>query len=418
MDTEYLKMPHHYDPRRVYSQYGTDWQERVNFDRLRRQRLERVRAKMDKYNLGALILFDGNNIRYVTGYYPGNWKMQIFVRYCVIPRNGDPVLFETAGADLECARIDAPWLAKRLRPAIVWRWAESGEEWMARRMAESICDVLKEHGVMHELIGLDTIDETGGRALAEAGIKRVNAWPAMTEARRIKTVDELELLKQASAIGDSCFYQVHEEWLKPGVKECELAGNIMGYLASQGFQMPWEPCVASGGHTNPYRRSFSEKIIRHGDLVIVDIIGSGPSGYMIDYVRTFLVGEKPTPEQKDLYKECYESMYRAIDKLRPGNTSADVAREFPQYDDDTYETCSLIQFGHSLGLMTYEGMWITRGYSMKFPEIIEENMYFAIETYSGRPGVQQAVRLEQNLVVTKDGPQVFTLFPFEEEMLK
>ena len=74
MEKGYLKIPHQYDPRRVYSQYGTDWQERVNFDRLRRERLQRVRDKMDEHDLGALILFDGNNIRYVTGYYPGNWK--------------------------------------------------------------------------------------------------------------------------------------------------------------------------------------------------------------------------------------------------------------------------------------------------------------------------------------------------------
>lgn len=417
MDTGYLKIPHQYDPHRVYSQYGVDWEERVNFQRLRNQRLERVRASMDKHNLGALILFDGNNIRYVTGYYPGNWKMQIFVRYCVLPRNGKPILFETAGADLECAKIEAPWLTDNLRPAIVWRWSESAEEWMARRMAEGIRDILKEHGVINEPIGLDTIDQAGARALAEAGIKTTNAWPTMVQARKIKTIDELELLKQATAIGDACFYQIREEWLKPGIRECELAGNIMGYLASKGFQMPWEPCIASGGHTNPYRRSFSEKIIRYGDLVIIDIIGSGPSGYMIDYVRTFLVGSKPTLEQKKLYKECYDSLYRAIDKLRPGNTTADVAREFPEYDDDTYQTCTLFQFGHSVGLMTYEGMWITRGYSLKFPEVIEENMYFAVETYSGKPGLQQAVRLEENMVVTKDGPQIFTLFPFEECML-
>ena len=108
LDLSFLGKPHEHDPRRVLSTTSTDWQARVDFDRLRRDRLARARMMQEKHDLGALVCFVGENVRYITSVFQGNWKNNIFIRYCVLPRDGDPVLFETAGSDLECAKIDAP----------------------------------------------------------------------------------------------------------------------------------------------------------------------------------------------------------------------------------------------------------------------------------------------------------------------
>ena len=99
--------------------------------------------KMAEHDLGALVCFVGENVRYITGVFQGNWKNNIFIRYCVLPRDGEPVLFETAGSDLECAKIDAPWLNGNIRPAITWKWAETAEQMMVDRMADSIVEVLE-----------------------------------------------------------------------------------------------------------------------------------------------------------------------------------------------------------------------------------------------------------------------------------
>jgi Xaa-Pro aminopeptidase len=147
-----------YDPRRVHGQDGVDWQERVNFERLRKERLERARSMMKKHGLGALICFNGENIRYITSTWQGNWKANIFVRYCVLPENGEPVLFETVGADMECAIIDAPWLKGRIKPAITWVWSGPAQPVLVKKMAESIKNVLKENGVAQEKVGLDVFD--------------------------------------------------------------------------------------------------------------------------------------------------------------------------------------------------------------------------------------------------------------------
>jgi Xaa-Pro aminopeptidase len=110
LSTSFIHKPHECDPRRLYSQTGADWQYRVDFDRMRAERLQRTRDQMEAYDLGALVLFAGANIRYVTGSYQGNWKYNINIRYVVLPRGGEPVFFETAGSDLHCAVIDLPWI--------------------------------------------------------------------------------------------------------------------------------------------------------------------------------------------------------------------------------------------------------------------------------------------------------------------
>jgi Xaa-Pro aminopeptidase len=417
VDVSFIGKPHESDPRRVYSQTGADWQHRVDFDRLRRDRLARLREQMKSHDLGALVLFAGANIRYATGSYQGNWKYNINIRYAVVPNGGEPILFETAGSDLQCAKIDLPWMADRIRPAITWQWAEGAIPFMAERMARSVVEVLESAGVRNERIGIDNVDMPALQALQDCKLKIVNGWPAISAARVVKTLDEIELLKQAASIGDAAMWKIKYEWLKPGVREREIEAKVHEFMLERGCEIIYDIIVASGGNTSPYRRWATEKIIRQGDLVIVDINAVGPSGYFIDFVRCFKCAGKMNQKEIDLYREVYDSMYAGLENLRPGKTTADVAGKFPVYDDDKYGTVTLQQFAHSIGLTLYEGMWMSRAYSMKYPTPIVENMYFAIETFAGHPGLQQTCRLEENVLVTADGPVVFTLMEHMEEAM-
>jgi Xaa-Pro aminopeptidase len=418
MDTSFIGQPHENDPRRLYSQTGADWQYRVDFDRLRKERLQRLRDSMAAHKLGALVLFAGANIRYATASYQGNWKYNINIRYAVVPHNGEPILFETAGSDLQCAKIDLPWMEGRIRPAITWQWAEGAVPHMAGRMAASVLEVLKEHGLEKERIGIDNLDMPALEAFQKTGITIVNGWPAVSAARVVKTRDEIELLKQASSIGDAAMWKIKYEWLKPGVREREIESKVHEFMLERGCEIIYDIIVASGGNTSPYRRWATDKLIRQGDLVIVDINAVGPSGYFIDFVRCFKCAGKMTQKEIDLYREVYDSMYAGIEQLHPGKTTADVAKAFPKYDDDKYGTVTLQQFAHSIGITLYEGMWMSRAYSMDYPAEIKENMYFAIETFAGHPGLPQTTRLEENVLVTAKGPVVFTLMEHMEEAMK
>ncbi len=418
LDTSFIGKPHEWSPQRLYSQTGADWQYRVDFDRLRQERLQRTREQMDAHDLGALVLFAGANIRYVTGSYQGNWKYNINIRYVVLPNGGEPVLFETAGSDMQCAIIDLPWMENRIRPAITWQWAEGAVPLMAGKMVDSVIEVLEEHGLRKERIGIDNLDMPALQAFQEKGLNIVNGWPAMSAARVVKTRDEIELLKQASSIGDAAMWKIKYEWLKPGVREREIEANVHHFMLERGCEIIYDIIVASGGNTSPYRRWATDKMIRQGDLIIVDINAVGPSGYFVDFVRCFKCAAKMTQKEIDLYKEVYDSMYAGIEKLRPGNTTADVAAAFPEYDDDKYGTVTLQQFAHSIGITLYEGMWISRAYSLDYPAEIKENMYFSVETFAGHPGLPQTTRLEENVLVTSEGPVVFTQMEHMEEAMK
>jgi Xaa-Pro aminopeptidase len=333
---------------------------RVDFDRLRKERLAKLQAEMKVDNLGALILFAGANIRYATASYQGNWKYNINIRYAVVPAEGPPTLFETAGSDLQCAKIDLPWMEPgRIRPAVTWQWAEG------RRAVHGRPHGRLGHGSPQGAQGREGEDRhrqprhAGLRALTKLGLNIVNGWPSVSRARVVKTPDEIELLKMASSIGDAAMWKIKYEWLKPGVREREIEAKVHEFMLERGCEIIYDIIVASAATPARIAAGRPTKLIRQGDLVIVDINAVGPSGYFIDFVRLFKCGGaqgmKMTPKEIDLYKEVYDSMYAGIEQLKPGNTTADVVKQFPHYDDDEYTTVTLQQFAHSIGITLYEG---------------------------------------------------------------
>ena len=412
---DFIQEQHHTNPRRLYSRTGADWQMRVDYHRLRNERLARAREQMELDDLGALVLFAGANIRYLTGSYQGNWKYNINIRYAVLPRNGEPYLFETAGSDLRCAHMDLPWMKGRIGPAMTWQWAEGAVGEMADKMVKSVMEVLVQHGVEKEKIGIDNMDMPALHAFEKAGLKMVNGWPAMSRARTVKTKDEIELLKMSASIGDAAMWHIKNKWLIPGVTERQIEAKVHKFMLDRGCEIIYDIIVASGGNTSPYRRWATDKIVQQGDLLIVDINAVGPGGMYIDFVRTMKCAAKMTQQEIDLYRETYDSLYAGMECLKPGMTTADVADKFPVYDDDKYGTVTLQQFAHSIGITLYEGMWISRAYSLKYPAVIKENMYIAIETFAGHAGLPQTCRLEENVLVGPNGPVIFTKCEHMEE---
>ncbi len=413
----YIRRKHEYQARRVFSPTAADWEERVNMDRMRQDRLARLHKQMESSNLGALVLFQGHNIRYATGTWQGVWKCENFTRYAVVCTNKPPVLFETVGTDIECARMDVPWLQNNIRPAVSWQWMEGVEEERCKLMVQSIIDILKEHGVQKSRIGVDKTDMLTYETMKKLGLEVVSGWSAISRARVVKTRDEIECLKMSAAYGDVAMWKLMNEWSIPGVNEAELVGKASEYLWRQGFDFVPDAIIASGGNTSPYRRWHTDKVIRQGDLVICDMSGMGPGGYCCDMIRTWKVASKPNAQEKDLFKECYEATYKAIDALKPGATTADVAKCLPVFDDDKYKSVTLEQFSHSVGLTAHEGMWISRAFSLDHPVEIQPNMYFAVETIAAHPGLPQTVRLEEDVLVTDTGHEIFTLVEHPEEFM-
>lgn len=410
-----------YQPRRVFGQQGVDFQERVNFDRLRSERLQKLQAEMKRAGMPALLLMLGDNIRYATGTWDLTWKPSNQTRYCLVFPDEPPVLFETVGIDTEVVRMNSPWIADRLEPAITYMFAGPAFGTQLKRFVSQIGAELKKHAVsLTDPIGVDTLDFVSHGAFKEAGINIVPGGGPIREARLTKTVDEIELLKQAMIITDAAYHKARHEWVQPGVREAEVVGKVVDFCYSRGCQWVWGCNCASGGNTNPYLRAWTDKIIRPGDMVIMDMAMQGYLGYIQDYVRCWPCAAKFTPKQKDLYRRCYDYLQRALEAIKPGNTSADIAAAFPADDDfgdHEFKTCSLVQFAHTIGLGLYEGFWFCRGFSLDAPIELKPHMYLAVEVYAADPGGEEGCRLEENILVTDTGHEIFSLFPFEEEAL-
>ncbi len=394
---------------------AVDWEQRVDFPRLRRERLEKARAALHASELGAVLLFDQNNIRYVTSTHIGEWARDKSARCVLLPREGDPVLWDF-GSAARHHQMYAPWLPDTSwRPGVSsMRGAMPEQTGVPDLLAGHIFDELREHGLEREPLGIDLTDMETLASLHRRGIPTANAQPVMLGARKLKTEDEVALLDHAAAIVDAVYERIYE-LLRPGVREHEIVAEAQRFLFELGSEQVEAINAVSGDRCNPHPHVFSDRLLRPGDQAFFDIIHSF-MGYRTCYYRTFCVGGA-TRSQLDAYRRCREWLDAAIELVRPGVTTDQIAAVWPTAEELGFaseEACFGLQFGHGLGVGLYEAPMISRLHSFDDPQEIEEGMVFALETYCPASDGRSAARIEEEVLVTADGPQILTRFPAEE----
>ncbi len=391
---------------------AVDWEQRVDFSRLRRERLEKAKAALSRSELGALLLFDPNNIRYTTSTHIGEWARDKNARFVLLPRNGDPVLWDF-GSAARHHRMFAPWLPESSWRAGVtsMRGAMPHDTGVPSLMAGRVDAELHEHGLHDEPLGIDVSDMATLEALHACGIHTADAQPVMLSARKIKTEDEEALLDHAAAMVDAVYERIYE-MLRPGVQEHELVAEAQRLLFVLGSEQVEAINAVSGDRCNPHPHVFSDRLLRPGDMAFFDIIHSF-MGYRTCYYRTFNVGGASS-SQIDAYKQCREWLDAAIDLVKPGSTTDQIASVWPTaqslgFPDE--ESCFGLQFGHGLGVALYESPMISRLHSFRNPIALEEGMVFALETYCPASDGFSAARIEEEVVVTATGSRLLTRFP-------
>jgi Xaa-Pro aminopeptidase len=394
---------------------SVDWEQRVDFPRLRRERLEKARAALRASELGAVLLFDQNNIRYVTSTHIGEWARDKSARCVLLPREGDPVLWDF-GSAARHHQMYAPWLPETSwRPGVSsMRGAMPEQTGVPDLLAGHIFEELREHGLEREPLGIDITDMETLASLHRRGIPTANAQPAMLSARKLKTEDEIALLDHAAAIVDAVYERIYE-MLRPGVREHEIVAEAQRVLFELGSEQVEAINAVSGDRCNPHPHVFSDRLLRPGDQAFFDIIHSF-MGYRTCYYRTFCVGGA-TQSQLDAYRRCREWLHAAIELVRPGVTTDQIAAVWPTAEELGFaseEACFGLQFGHGLGVGLYEAPMISRLHSFDDPQEIEEGMVFALETYCPASDGRSAARIEEEVLVRADGPEILTHFPAEE----
>jgi Xaa-Pro dipeptidase len=394
---------------------AVDWEQRVDFDRLRAHRLEQTRLALAPSELGALLLFDPNNLRYVTSTAIGTWERDKNIRFALVFRDDDPILWDF-GSAARHHQLYCPWLPESSWRAWVspMRGAMPNETGIPDALATMVFEELRERGLHEEPLGMDVPDVTTLLALQRAGLEIADSQPIMLEARKIKTQDELALLEHAAAIVDAVYEEIYR-LLRPGVKESEVVAAAMKVLFELGSEHVEAINAISGDRCNPHPHTFSDRLIRPGDQAFFDIIHSF-MGYRTCYYRTFNVGYA-TPTQIDAYKRCREWLDAAIELVRPGVTTDQIAEVWPTAEEiglQDERAAFGLQFGHGLGVGLYEFPMISRLHSLDAPAELEVGMVFALETYCPAGDGRSAARIEEEVVVTPTGPQVITRFPAQE----
>jgi Xaa-Pro aminopeptidase len=282
------------------------------------------------------------------------------------------------------------------------------------RHAKEIFGLLKEAGVEKMPLGLDIAEPAVLFELQKCCLRVVDGQQVMLEAREVKNIDEIALLNRAAAMVDGA-YDVIYQMLRPGVRENDVVAEVNKFLYAHGSDDVEAVNAVSGERCNPHPHNFTDRMIRPGDQAFFDILQSF-MGYRTCYYRTFNVGRSTAP-QRDAYSKAREWLDKAIERIKPGASTAHICEVFPKAGEFGFPdemSAFGLQFAHGLGLALHERPIISRVVSMEHPTEIKEGMVFAIETYCPATDGYSAARIEEEVVATDTGCRVITLFPAEE----
>lgn len=386
---------------------------------LRQGRLARLREEMARYNYPALVLHDPHNVRYATG--ARNMLPYILrnpARYVFVPITGPIVLFEFKGCDhLEAGNA----LIDEVRPAKTVAYGAAGPHLSvtAQNWADEIADLMRQHCPGERRIGLERFDAQAMHCLAGAGFQILDAQQPVERARCIKTPQELDCIRRSVACIMDGEWKLREK-LQPGITENELWATLHEHVIANDGDYIETRLLTSGEKTNPWFQESGMRQIQAGELVAHDTDVIGPHGYFADFSRTFLCGDgKATHAQKELYGLAHEQIHFNMELLRAGKSFREVTeaawRIPPAYFKRRYYTLL-----HGAGL-TGEYPYLVNDADYdggaNYDGVIEENMTLCVESFIGHEDGGEGVKLEQQVLITKDGYELLSPFPFEDRLL-
>ena len=399
---------------------NTDWKEGINWANVREWRLKRAHEAMARHGLGAMLLFYDENMRYVSSTLTPGWnRLKPGLRYVVVTAGKPPIVYEQGDIGFHL-KVHSPWIPKEnIRYSYTWIKGAVGPAatQQVTKFTNALLKDLEDAGVLGQPLGVDFIDINLIGAFERAGIKWTDGMTPMMEARAIKSPDEIKAFQMVGSICDKTHWEI-ANFIEPGMTENQVAAFGFERLYSiPGVEDVEDVIVSSGPNAWPNWRNFSDRIIRPGDLVIVDLAALTWNGMKSCCYRTYCVGGTPTAAHQRTYDAAHDWLWRSIEKVRPGATTADIAAEWPSakeawgYAEEDQAAAN--NWGHGLGLAQYDPPVISRIWSIDYPVEIQPGMTFALETQHGILH-DHGVRLEEMLYVTETGYEMVTTYKQHE----
>jgi Xaa-Pro aminopeptidase len=397
--------------------FGVDWEDRIDFDRLRRDRVDAVRAALRASDMDALLLWKDENVRYLT-----SLRAQLIagkttsLNGVLITRDGGPILL-CSGGEIDKANQGMSWLVAA-HPIPIMEQRELVDGFVKITLAP----LLNEFGVADGRIGVDQVNYSliESMQMHLPDVQPTDGDVLMQHVRLVKTADEIAIIEESCAIGDSVTQRAIDE-TRSGRRENEIAGDAMQTLFYLGGEMAHviTPFVASGEHMSPPHRICTDKIVRNGDLCFIDI-GAMWNGYFADIGRTIIVG-KPNDMQRRVYTAVYEGLMAGVDQMRPGNTNQDVADAIiAKVGDHGFGDHLFSLFiGHGIGMGANEPPYIGETLPGATVFDLKPGMVFAVEPLVWVPDTPGGggVRIEDMVLVTDDAPRILSRVGYEDALL-
>ncbi len=392
--------------------------ERVDEVAIRRYRLQRIRAQLDRSDLAGQLLFDPINVRYATGSRNMQvWTMHNHCRYALVLNGGPLVLFELPTGFHLARSLE---VIDEIRPAKTWDFLVCGDRnrHFADLWAQDIVELIRSHGDGNRRLGIDRADLLAVEALRAEGIEPQDGKGLMELARAIKSPEEIHALRHAK---DACSDAIAslKAQLKPGMRESDALAILAAENVARGGEYMETRLLTSGPRTNPWFQETAERVMQAGDLLSFDTDLIGPYGFYADISRSWIVGErKPSDGQRRLYALSHQQLEHNIALLRPGLSF----REFSERAfvlPEPYLANRYADLLHGCGLaveypfILYPEDAAQGGYDGHF----EAGMVVCVESYVGAEGGPEGVKLEQPVAITDAGPVLLTDSPLEEDSL-
>ncbi len=387
------------------------YEDEINFEELRSYRLNRVKKELEKQDLEACLLFDPVNIRYALDTTNMSvYNMHNLTRYCFIPVNGPTILYEYFNCEKLSGHLN---LIDEIRPGITWDYFSHGDqaETQLKKWTQEIGDITDTYCKNSKRLAIDVINGPAVTELNKIGISVIDAKSILEQARVIKSSDELQCMKAAIEVAEIGISKMRNE-LRAGMTENELWSILHKTNIDHGGE--WIECrlLSSGERTNPWMQECSNKIIQQGEMVSFDTDMVGPYGYCADISRAFVEGNNFNDEQKKLYQMAVEHINYNAELIKPGMSFKEFTEKSWVLPNDYYDNrypCMV----HGIGLCD-EWPFI------KYPTdggqregCFEKNMTITVETYIGKVGDKEGVKLEQVYLVGDKHLELMSNHPLE-----
>ena len=386
-------------------------EDEIDFDKLRSYRLDRVRKELVKNNLEACILFDPVNVRYALDTVNMSvYNMHNLTRYCFVPVNGPTILYEYFNCEILSKHLN---LIDEIRPAITWDYFSNGDQ-ANLQLSKWISEVkdLSKNYFKSKKIAIDVLNGPAVAALNKEGIEVVDAKLILEQARVIKSPDELICMKAAIEVAEKGVSKMRSD-LKPGMTEDELWSILHKTNIENGGE--WIECriLSSGERTNPWMQESSNKVIQQGEIVAFDTDMVGPYGYCADISRAFVVGNKFNDEQKKLYSMAMEQIDFNSRLIKDGMTFQEFTDKSWVLPEEYYPNRYSVMV-HGIGLCDE---WPAIRYPTDGGErggIFQKNMTITVESYIGKVGGKEGIKLEQQYLIGENGLELMSHHPLED----